>query len=175
MAAEHIEAMAGQRPSDRIWRLAEQAIVDGDVATLDALLLRPRPDAANRWALASVRHEVVDLHLPPVPFAILSEHVVCGMRLIRIVRRFVPEHDDDPVRISAIDRRSVCGCRHTLVRVIDGLDGQQIGQSLLEGTTIAVGRIFPEPEINGMNEHGMEMTPYACRFRGGAVELRIVS
>jgi hypothetical protein len=55
MAADHIEAIAGQRPSDRIWRLAEQAIVDGDVATLDALLrdhgqmLRTGPVQSTWW------------------------------------------------------------------------------------------------------------------------------
>jgi hypothetical protein len=54
----HIEAMAGESPSDRIdriWKLAEQAVVDADVETLDALLrdhgemLRTGPVRSTWW------------------------------------------------------------------------------------------------------------------------------
>jgi hypothetical protein len=53
--ARHIEGVTEQRPADRIWRGAAEAVVRGDVATLDALLrehgevLRAGPPRSGWW------------------------------------------------------------------------------------------------------------------------------
>ena len=53
--AKHIETATEQRPSDGVWRTAEQAVVIGDVATLEALLrehgelLRTGPARSTWW------------------------------------------------------------------------------------------------------------------------------
>src|SRR5690606_32659475 len=105
----------------------------------------PRSGCGYRKPALSFR--VVNQDLLPVLRALVAEAIVNRVHLIAVVRRHVPEDDDERVVVAAVDDGAIGGRRDADVAGLGILDSAQRLESFDE--LVAVGRrqVVLEPEV----------------------------